>query len=209
VLNIVIDLHKTIVRGTGIESVTACQTARTLSPNLQSPNLCGALDTVHGLPSGGCGDSSAEREFPSTRSIAAMTAGSSGSSPSSRRAWCSSSSTRSWTCGLSLRFQMRVLPIACVVYPTALALLDPVWPDTRALTGHPAGLYPLSRRLRRCWPRCWTIYVPRRRAGTLAAWQWCEQCQLATTLRQPYLAHQGPRVTDRQVGYAIATVRNK
>jgi hypothetical protein len=27
----------------------------------------GALDTVRGLPSGGCGDSSAEREFPSDR----------------------------------------------------------------------------------------------------------------------------------------------
>jgi hypothetical protein len=33
-----------LVRGTGIESVTACQTARTLSPNLLSPNLCGAVD---------------------------------------------------------------------------------------------------------------------------------------------------------------------
>jgi hypothetical protein len=27
----------------------------------------GALDTVRGLPSGGCGDSGAEREFPSDR----------------------------------------------------------------------------------------------------------------------------------------------
>ena len=33
-----------MVRGTGIESVTACQTARTLSPNLLSPNLCGGVD---------------------------------------------------------------------------------------------------------------------------------------------------------------------
>jgi hypothetical protein len=33
-----------LVRGTGIESVTACQTARTLSPNLLSPNLCGDVD---------------------------------------------------------------------------------------------------------------------------------------------------------------------
>jgi hypothetical protein len=35
--------------------------------NLLFPNLCGALDMVHGLPSGGCGDSSAEREFPSDK----------------------------------------------------------------------------------------------------------------------------------------------
>jgi hypothetical protein len=35
---------------------------------------------------------------------------------------------------------MRALPIACVVHPTSLALLDPAWADTRALTGHPAGL---------------------------------------------------------------------
>jgi len=55
---------QTVVRGTGIESVTACQTARTLAPNLLSPNLCGAQDTVHGLPSGGCGDSNTERQFP-------------------------------------------------------------------------------------------------------------------------------------------------
>jgi hypothetical protein len=34
-----------------------------------------------------------QRQFPSTRSIAAMTAGSSGSSPSARNAWRSSSST--------------------------------------------------------------------------------------------------------------------
>ena len=60
-------LHRHLVRGTGIESVTACETARTLSPNLLAPNLCGALDTVHGLPSGGCGDSSTEREFPSDK----------------------------------------------------------------------------------------------------------------------------------------------
>jgi hypothetical protein len=30
-------------------------------------HLCGALDTVDGLLSGGCGDSSAEREFPSDK----------------------------------------------------------------------------------------------------------------------------------------------
>ena len=35
---------QTLVRGFGIESVTACQTARTLSPNLLSPNLCGHMD---------------------------------------------------------------------------------------------------------------------------------------------------------------------
>ena len=57
------DVRGPLVRGTGIESVTACQTARTLSPT----NLCGDLDTVHGLPSGGCGDLSAEREFPSDK----------------------------------------------------------------------------------------------------------------------------------------------
>ena len=51
--------------GTGIESVTACQTARMLAFNLLSPNVCGALDTVRGRPSGGCSDSSSEREFPS------------------------------------------------------------------------------------------------------------------------------------------------
>jgi hypothetical protein len=28
---------------------------------------CGDLDTVHGLPSGGCGDLTAEREFPSDK----------------------------------------------------------------------------------------------------------------------------------------------
>src|SRR5882757_7100496 len=39
-------LHRSkVVRGTGIESVKACQTARTLSPNLLSANLCGRLDT--------------------------------------------------------------------------------------------------------------------------------------------------------------------
>jgi hypothetical protein len=32
------------VRGTGIESVMACQTARALSPNLLSPNLCRDVD---------------------------------------------------------------------------------------------------------------------------------------------------------------------
>ena len=47
--------------------MAACQTARTLSTNLLSPNLCGDMDTVRGLPSGGCGDSSAEREFPSDK----------------------------------------------------------------------------------------------------------------------------------------------
>src|SRR6201998_368143 len=31
----------------GIESVTACQTVRTLSPNLRSPNLCGRVDLCH------------------------------------------------------------------------------------------------------------------------------------------------------------------
>jgi hypothetical protein len=55
---------QTIVRGTGIEPVTACQR---LSPNLLSPNLCSALETVHGLHSGGCGHSSTEREFPSDK----------------------------------------------------------------------------------------------------------------------------------------------
>lgn len=30
-------------------------------------NVCGALDTVRGLPSSACGDSSAEREFPSDK----------------------------------------------------------------------------------------------------------------------------------------------
>jgi hypothetical protein len=34
-----------VVRGTGIESVTASQTARTLSPNLLSPNLCRPVAT--------------------------------------------------------------------------------------------------------------------------------------------------------------------
>jgi hypothetical protein len=56
-----------LMRGTGIESVAACQTARTLFINLLSPNLCGDLDTVRGLPSGGCGDLTAEREFPSDK----------------------------------------------------------------------------------------------------------------------------------------------
>jgi hypothetical protein len=56
-----------MVRDTGIESVTACQTVRKLSPNLLSPNLCGAVDAVHGLLSGGCGDLIAEREFPSDK----------------------------------------------------------------------------------------------------------------------------------------------
>jgi hypothetical protein len=50
-----------------VQPITACQTARTLSPNLLSPNLCGAPDTVRGLPSGGCGDSSAERKFLSDK----------------------------------------------------------------------------------------------------------------------------------------------
>jgi hypothetical protein len=44
-----------------------------------------------------------------TRSIAAMTAGSSGSSPSTRRAWASSSSTPSWTCRLVGRFLARAM----------------------------------------------------------------------------------------------------
>src|SRR5271156_5172311 len=56
-----------LVRDTGIESVTACQTARTLSPNLLSPNLCGGLDAVHGRTSGGCGDATTKREFPSDK----------------------------------------------------------------------------------------------------------------------------------------------
>jgi hypothetical protein len=30
-------------------------------------NACGALDTVHGRPSRGCGHSSTEREFPSDK----------------------------------------------------------------------------------------------------------------------------------------------
>lgn len=47
--------------------MAACQTARTLSTNLLSPNLCGDMDTVRGLPSGGCGDSSAERKFLSDK----------------------------------------------------------------------------------------------------------------------------------------------
>ena len=34
-----------LMRDTGIEPVTACQTARTLSPNPLSPNLSGDVDT--------------------------------------------------------------------------------------------------------------------------------------------------------------------
>jgi hypothetical protein len=30
-------------------------------------NVCGAVDAVHGLLSGGCGDLSAERKFPSDK----------------------------------------------------------------------------------------------------------------------------------------------
>jgi hypothetical protein len=37
------------------------------SPNLLSPNLCGDVDMVHGLPSCGSGDLNTEREFPSDK----------------------------------------------------------------------------------------------------------------------------------------------
>jgi hypothetical protein len=56
-----------VVRDTGIESVAACQTVRTLSPNLLFRHPCCGLDTVHGRPSGACANSSAEREFPSDK----------------------------------------------------------------------------------------------------------------------------------------------
>jgi hypothetical protein len=85
----------------GIESVTACQTARTLSPNLLCPNLCGALDTVHGLLSGGCGDLSAEREFPSDKVYRRDDCGIVGVEASARNVRASTSSTPSWTLGLA------------------------------------------------------------------------------------------------------------
>jgi hypothetical protein len=46
-----------------------------------------------GLPSGGCGDLIAEREFPSDKAYRRNDRVSSGSSPSARRPWASSSST--------------------------------------------------------------------------------------------------------------------
>jgi len=39
----------------------------TWQANLLFSHPCGSLDTVHGLQSGGCGDSSTEREFPSDK----------------------------------------------------------------------------------------------------------------------------------------------
>jgi len=55
------------------------------------------------------GDSTVERKFPSDK--VAMTAGSSGSSPSACRAWRSSTSIPCWTRGLLRTFHANLLPV--------------------------------------------------------------------------------------------------
>jgi hypothetical protein len=59
----ILSTAQTVVRGTGIESVRLAK--RLALIYISEPLL--SRDTVHGRPSGGCGDSSAEREFPSDK----------------------------------------------------------------------------------------------------------------------------------------------
>jgi hypothetical protein len=55
-LDIPFEVQKLWCAVLGLNQSRLAKQSRTLSPNLLSPNLCGALDTVHGLPSRGCGD---------------------------------------------------------------------------------------------------------------------------------------------------------
>jgi hypothetical protein len=95
--------------------------ARLTPRNLLSRHLCGALDTVHGLLSGERALSQVPSESSHrTRSIAAMTAGSSESSPSAPEGLgVLRHPHRCWTCGSVLRFPGTHSPIARATALTA------------------------------------------------------------------------------------------